>query len=63
MPLKSSRTLCVDAPSARKFWTLENKINFSIFAAAPNLTGDAQQHPARPEPGHVKPTHWARVPL
>jgi hypothetical protein len=22
-----------DAPSARKFWTLENKINFSIFAA------------------------------
>lgn len=28
-----------DAPSARKFWTLENKINFSIFAA--ELAGDA----------------------
>ncbi len=28
-----------DAPSARKFWTLENKINFSIFAV--ELTGDA----------------------
>ncbi len=28
-----------DAPSAGKFWTLENKINFSIFAA--ELAGDA----------------------
>jgi hypothetical protein len=28
-----------DAPSARKFWTLENKINFSIFAG--ELTADA----------------------
>jgi hypothetical protein len=28
-----------DAPSARKFWTLENKINFSIFAG--ELAADA----------------------
>ena len=28
-----------DAPSTRKFWTLENKVNFSIFAA--ELTADA----------------------
>jgi hypothetical protein len=28
-----------DAPSTRKFWTLENKINFSIFAA--ELAADA----------------------
>jgi len=28
-----------DAPSAHKFWTLENKINFSVFAA--ELTADA----------------------
>jgi len=28
-----------DAPSTRKFWTLENKVNFAIFAA--ELTADA----------------------
>jgi hypothetical protein len=28
-----------DAPSSRKFWTLENKVNFSIFAA--ELAADA----------------------